>query len=72
MPDRAYTIKETDALRRVVEHKYLYGSYGRMQSGMSRTYMESDKDKHVEERVRTLMVAGITAEEILAQEKSDA
>lgn len=67
---RSYTVSELDALRDVMENKYLYGSYGgppRVHGGfMSRSYREDEKVKAVEEMVRTAMIAGHTAEDYLA------
>lgn len=68
MTDRKYSVEEVNALRRVVESKYLFGSYhGRC--GFSRAYKDVEKDKTVEEMVRTHMIAGHTAEDLLASEK---
>lgn len=72
---RAYTVFELDALRGVVEHKWLFGRYKHPpQEGMtylSRSYKEEDKVKAVEEIVRTHMLAGHTAEMLLASETND-
>ncbi len=65
---RAYTITEIDALRDCCERKYLYGTYGwGSRPQVSRSYMESDKIKAVEEMARTLMLAGLTAKDLLAE-----
>jgi hypothetical protein len=65
---RAYTVQELDALRTLVERKYLYGTYGMPPRGMSRSYREDEKAKTVEEMVRTHMLAGHTAGDLLASE----
>ena len=65
--DRAYTVSEIDALRRVVENKWLYGLY-RPRTGTSRSYSSSEKELAVEQRVRTHMLAGHTADDLLASE----
>ena len=66
MNERTYTVKEIDDLRSVCETRYLYGSTvlnGGMR--MSRGYRERDKVLAVEEMVRTHMVAGHTAQDII-------
>ncbi len=68
-----YSVAELDALRRCVEMKYLYGTYDCPQNGgMSRCFIANEKEKAVEERVRTHMLAGHTAEDLLASERSTA
>ena len=67
--ERSYTVHELEALRRVVENKYLWGSYGPFCSGSSRSYREDEKIKAVEEQVRTHMLAGHTADDLLASER---
>lgn len=75
MIERAYTVKEIDALRRAHDNRYLYGRYGGPvyvsgQSGsMSRSYTEAEKTATVEQLVRTSMLAGHTAEDLLESEK---
>ena len=72
MTERAYTVAEIQALRSAVKMKWLYGSYSpnfQQGSGMSRSYMESDKYKAVEEITRTHMLAGHTAEDLYASER---
>lgn len=65
MSERAYTVRELDDLRSVVEMRYLYGTSNLNQcSGMSRSYREEEKTKAVEEMVRTAMLAGHTAQDI--------
>lgn len=72
MTDRAYTVKELDALRSTVRDKYLWGSYHGCSnhSSASRSYNEIDMNKMVEELVRTHMLAGHTAEDLLESENA--
>lgn len=79
--DRAYTVKEIDALREIVEHKYLCGRYknnyvfdenthtyiGSLEFG--RSYNEVEKSKVVEEQLCTWMLAGKTAQDLIDSEK---
>lgn len=77
---RAYTVKELDALRRVVERKWSFGVYGEMPepightpgqsySYTGRSYYGNEMTEAVEELVRTHMLAGHTAEDLIASEK---
>lgn len=74
---RKYSVSEIDALRQAVENQYLWGRYqgpvlshgGGASYGMSRSYMETDKATVVEDRVRTFMLAGLTAQDLYAQER---
>lgn len=67
---RSYTVKELDALRYIVENKYLYGHYdpGKNRS-WSRSYDDVSKTKAVEEMVRTHMQAGHTADDLIKSEE---
>ena len=65
--ERAYTVREVDALRSACESKWLFGSY-RWRSGASRPYKQEEKTSCVEEMVRTHMLAGHTAEDLYASE----
>ena len=69
MSERAYTVKELDALRDAVENKFLWGRYNGPHEGQFSTYDHNEMTKTVEERVRTHMLAGHTAEDLLASEK---
>ncbi len=71
---KAYTVAEIDALRHVVEMRFLWGSSviclnSSRRNGFSRSYTEEEKTKAVEEMVRTYMLSGITAEQIIAEDK---
>lgn len=69
MENRLYTVAELDALRSAVERKWLYGTYRiRRMGGISRSYRETEKTSCVEEMVRTHMLAGHTADDLLASE----
>jgi len=72
MVEKTYTVKEIDALKRVHENKYLYGRYSPVFSsgGFSRSYMAAEKDSYVEGATRTSMMAGHTAEDLIASEQS--
>ncbi len=73
MTERAYTVNEVDALRRAVENKWLFGSYGQqMGNCQSRSYHETDKTQCVEHIVRTWMVAGKTAQDLYESERPSA
>ncbi len=71
MIERSYTVREIDALRQAVGTKWLYGSYNVPTQRMSRSYTEREKTECVEEIVRTWMLAGKTAEDLYASERSD-
>lgn len=68
MDEKRYTAAEVSELRRAVENKYLYGRYGGPLGthGRSRAYRESDMVAAVEEMVRTHMMAGHVAADLLA------
>lgn len=70
MTGRSYTVKEVDELRSVIERKWLFGTYGWDEEAMqcSRCYKEGEKTVAVEEMVRTHMLAGHTAEDLIASE----
>ena len=67
---RAYTVKEIDALRRVIGEKLIWGRYRGPTGnfGMSGSYNQVELDKRVEERIRTSMIAGHTAQDLLDSE----
>lgn len=71
--NRKYSVKELDELRELIEHKYIFGTYsyspppdGEMRVG--RSYYEQEKDSSVERMMRTHMLAGHTAADLLASE----
>ncbi|KRA58149.1 hypothetical protein ASD85_16835 [Rhizobium sp. Root651] len=67
---RAYTVIDLDALRSAVRSRELWGSY----RGPSRdrtssvSYNETEMTKIVEETVRTHMIAGHTASDLINSE----
>jgi len=63
MPERAYTVREIDALRQAIRNKELYGSY-QGSPGMSASYREPDLTQKVEAMVRTHMLAGHVAADL--------
>lgn len=69
MTDRAYTVREIDALRQACEHKYIWGTYGYVEGRYPRGYRESEMRVAVEEMVRTHMLAGHTADDLYASER---
>ncbi len=76
MTERAYTVAELDALRCVVEHKFLYGQYRERTTRQiqahcwSRPYREEDRLATIEQQVRTHMLAGNTAQDLIDSEVS--
>lgn len=68
--DRAYTVNEIDNLRRVLEDKCIWGSYHGSPpgGGFSGSYNQAEVSKKVEDMIRTCMIAGHTAEDLLASE----
>jgi hypothetical protein len=70
--EKAYTVREIDALRSVATNKFLWGHYGHPEGNCtSRTYREEEKVACVEQMVRTHMLAGHTAQDLLDSEVSE-
>lgn len=86
MTERAYTVQEIDALRRVVENDELWGRYSgpidtsvtttnpdgswqTVSTGCSRAYKPHELAMTVQYRVRTYMLAGLTAADLLESER---
>ena len=73
MPNRAYTVHEIDALRRCVRDRFLWGTcvprYEASGRGMSRSYQESEMAATVEHQLRTYMLAGVTAQDLIAADQ---
>ena len=66
MEQRKYSVQEIDALRRVLRDRYLFGtSYLTANSSFSRTFKDNELQTAVEELVRTHMLAGHIALDIL-------
>ncbi len=77
MADRAYTVTELDALRRVIRRKATWGRYdGDLPMPKdavtfvqrAHTYAPDVLNRIVEEQARTHMIAGHTAEDLLASD----
>jgi hypothetical protein len=73
---RAYTVQELDALRYVVGHKWLWGSYcsptiTEDRPVWARPYRGNELIVAVEELVRTHMLAGHTADDLRASESAE-
>lgn len=67
---KKYTVKEIEDLRDVIERKYMFGTYSLAYSPrMSICFKESEKTIHVEENLRTHMLAGHTANDLIKSEK---
>lgn len=73
MPDRSYTVDEIDALRYALEERFVWGSSlgpnTSMSSGLGRSYQKQDMIATVEAQLRTFMLAGVTAEDIFAEDR---
>lgn len=63
MNDRKYSVKEIDAMRMLIENKFLYGSYRPdFKPGItysSRSYKADEGAAVVEQELRTAMLAGL-------------
>jgi hypothetical protein len=66
---RRYSVQEIDELRRVLEYRWMFGSCV-ISNGprVGRCYREAEKTAAVEELVRTAMLAGLTAKNIVDAE----
>jgi hypothetical protein len=66
MSERSYTVREIDALRAACEERYLFGSCAPTSEGRSSmSYREEEKAVAVEEMVRTHMIAGHVAQDLI-------
>lgn len=65
---RKYSVEEIDQMRSAIEFQWLFGCKPKdaPQTSFrnSRTYMEEEKVKCVEELLRTYMLAGVSPEEL--------
>lgn len=71
MTPRTYTVREVNELRRVVEHKWMHGTHGTWPGNVVKTppiVSRNEQEIAVEERVRTHMLAGHTAEDLINSE----
>lgn len=63
--ERAYTVKEIDALRAAAKERFMWGTTKCIQgSCFSRSFRPNEVAIGTEELVRTYMLAGITAQDI--------
>lgn len=71
MSDRKYSVAEIDALRKACEMHWMWGTtYIKPGVGsMGRSYNPIEKEAGVEQLVRTYMIAGITAEQMYAEDR---
>lgn len=68
---RAYTVHEINALRQACENKWLFGTACiPPRPCTSRAFREEEKTRCVEELVRTYMIAGLTAGDLLKADSS--
>lgn len=68
---RSYTVKELDDLRSVVRDRLLFGTSSNKGGGRtSRPYYGERLIQEVEEAVRTHMMAGHTAQDILDEDRN--
>jgi len=68
MIERSYTVREINDLRETVKTYLMWGSYigpYLIKSQMSNAYNSNDLDKKVEEQVRTHMMAGHIAKDLI-------
>lgn len=65
---KPYTVREIDALRTACEARWLFGTTDWGQHLSSRSYRPEERDRGVEEMLRTYIMAGIRADEIYAED----
>lgn len=68
MPERTYSVKQIDDLRVCCRNKYLFGHYSLSQMISTTGQEDHEITKSVEEMVRTHMMAGHTAADLVASE----
>jgi len=66
MSERKYTVKEIAALRRVCKNLWLYDAPWPV-NGRGEPYRQEDMDRASEDMVRTYMMAGLTADDIIKE-----
>ena len=64
-----YSVEEIDKLRRVVTERWTWGSTESTSNRVSRSYSEPERTLEVEQIVRTHMLAGHYAEDILESDR---
>lgn len=71
MAERAYTVSEIDDLHEVCRQRYLFGTTKPREgtgSYNSRSYNEVEMEKVLTQRMRQYMNAGVTADDIRAED----
>ncbi len=66
MKDRAYTVRDIDDLRQECARRWMHGYGGTSITRFS--YNQQEMDAAVEGMLRTFLLAGVTAEEIRAED----
>lgn len=71
MSERKYSVSEINALRSAAETLLLWGTLNQSARNgqMSRGFRPEEKATAVEEMVRTYMMAGVTADDLYADER---
>ena len=70
MGERSYTVAEIDALRAACTERYVWGSsVPSPKGGVSRCFAKGEVEEAVERLVRTHMMAGHTAEDLIAEDQ---
>lgn len=73
MNERSYTVKEIDELRQACEDRWLFGTSAVKGNQQSRGYRPEEKAVAVEAIVRTHMIAGHVAQDLIdADSRPDA
>lgn len=70
MTEHRYTIKEIDELRYLLGQKSMFGSYVPSEEQIEETYADGwygGPDNDIEDELRTLLIAGITPNDLRAQ-----
>lgn len=65
---RSYTVRELDDLRAACESRWLFGTSVLTEQRGSRHYRAGEKEKAVEEMVRTHMLAGHVAQDLIDED----
>jgi hypothetical protein len=69
MLERSYTVSEVDALRTALEKRFLFGSCAPNHKGRSSlSYTEEEMAEVVEHRLRTHMIAGHVAQNLIDED----
>ncbi len=68
MTERVYTVAEIDELRDAVWKRVVYGTTRPVSGTCSPVFGPGEVDRRVEERIRTYILAGITAEDLISED----